>query len=44
VLKPDPDDNEELYGRKISAADILTTDKVSAPTATAAFMNALQRN
>jgi lipid-binding SYLF domain-containing protein len=44
VLKPDPDDNEDLYGRKISAADVLTTDKVSAPAATAAFMNALQRN
>ena len=44
VLKPDPDDNEALYGKKISAADILTTDKVSAPAATAAFMKALQRN
>jgi lipid-binding SYLF domain-containing protein len=44
VLRPDPDDNEDLYGRKISAADVLTTDKVSAPAATAAFMNALQRN
>jgi lipid-binding SYLF domain-containing protein len=44
VLRPDPDDNEDLYGMKVSPADILTTDKVSAPTATAAFMNALQRN
>jgi lipid-binding SYLF domain-containing protein len=44
VLKPDPDDNEDLYGRKISAADVVTTDKVSAPAATAAFMKALQRN
>jgi len=44
VLKPDPDDNEDLYGKKVSAADVLTTDKVSAPAATAAFMKALQRN
>jgi len=44
VLKPDPDDNEDLYGKNVSAADVLTTDKVPAPEATAAFMNALQRN
>ena len=44
VLKPDPDDNEDLYGKNVSAADILTTDKVAAPAATAAFMKALQRN
>ena len=44
VLKPAPDDNEDLYGRKIAAADIVTADKVSAPPATAAFMKALQRN
>jgi SH3 domain-containing YSC84-like protein 1 len=44
VLRPDPDDNEDLYGKNVSAADILTTDKVAAPEATAAFMNALQRN
>jgi lipid-binding SYLF domain-containing protein len=44
VLKPDPDSNEDLYGKSVSAADILTTDKVSAPAATAAFLKALQRN
>jgi lipid-binding SYLF domain-containing protein len=44
VLKPDPDDNEDLYGKPVSAADILTTDKVAAPAATEAFMKALQRN
>ncbi len=44
VLKPDPDDNEDLYGRKVAAADVVATDKVSAPAATAAFMKALQRN
>src|SRR5262252_1995219 len=44
VLKPDPDDNEELYGKPVSPADILTTDKVAAPAATEAFMKALQRN
>jgi len=43
VLKPDPDDNEDLYGKPVSAADILTTDKVAAPPATEAFMKALQR-
>lgn len=43
VLKPDPDDNEDLYGKPVSAADILTTDKVAAPAATEAFMKALQR-
>jgi lipid-binding SYLF domain-containing protein len=44
VLKPDPDDNEDLCGKPVSAADILTTDKVAAPPATEAFMKALQRN
>jgi SH3 domain-containing YSC84-like protein 1 len=44
VLKPDPDSNEDLYGRKIAAADVVTADKVGAPPATAAFMKALQRN
>jgi lipid-binding SYLF domain-containing protein len=44
VLKPDPDDNEELYGKPVPAADVLTTDKVAAPPATEAFMKALQRN
>jgi SH3 domain-containing YSC84-like protein 1 len=44
VLKPDPDDNEDLYGTKVTAADVVTTDKVAAPAATAAFMKALQRN
>ena len=44
VLKPDPDSNEDVYGKKVSAADILTTDKVTAPPATAAFMKALQRD
>jgi len=44
VLKPDPDDNEELYGKPVSPADVLTTDKVAAPATTEAFMKALQRN
>ena len=44
VLKPDLESNEDLYGKGVSAADILTTDKVGAPAATAAFLKALQRN
>jgi lipid-binding SYLF domain-containing protein len=44
VLKPDPDDNEDLYGRKVPAATILTTGTVPPPGAVAAFMKALQRN
>jgi lipid-binding SYLF domain-containing protein len=44
VLRPDPDDNEDLYGKPVSAEEILTTDKIAAPRATEAFMKALQRN
>ena len=44
VLKPDTDSNEDAYGKNVSAADVLTTDKISAPPATVAFMKALQRN
>jgi len=42
VLKPDGDDNEEAYGKKITPAAILTGG-MAAPAATAPFMKALQR-
>jgi len=42
VLKPDSDDNEDAYGKKITPAAILT-GSTAAPAATAPFMKALQR-
>jgi SH3 domain-containing YSC84-like protein 1 len=42
VLKPDGDDNEEAYGKKVTASAVLT-GSTAAPAATAAFMKALQR-
>src|SRR3954470_25070518 len=42
VLKPDGDDNEEMYGKKITPTAILTGE-TAAPAASAAFMKALQR-
>ena len=42
VLKPDNDDNQELYGKKLTPAAVLT-GSTQAPAATAAFMKALVR-
>ena len=42
VLKPDSDDNEEVYGKKITPTAILT-GSTAPPAATSAFMNALLR-
>jgi lipid-binding SYLF domain-containing protein len=42
VLKPDNDDNQELYGRNVTASAVLT-GSTQAPAATAAFMKALVR-
>ena len=42
VLRPDGDDNEEAYGRKVTASTVLT-GSTAAPAATAPFMKALQR-
>jgi len=42
VLKPDGDDNEEAYGKKVTPSTILTGN-TAAPAATAPFMKALQR-
>ncbi len=43
VLKPDGDDNSDLYGRDVSPHDILVKKSVSAPRAAAPFMAALRR-
>ena len=42
VLKPDSDDNEEVYGKKITPAAVLS-GSTAAPAATSAFMKALLR-
>src|SRR5262245_61985741 len=43
VLKPDQDDNEDLYGRKISPREILVEKTVAPPPAASVFMAALRR-
>ena len=43
VLKPDQDDNTDLYGRKVSPTEVLTGSTFKAPAAVAAFMKALVR-
>ena len=43
VLKPDSGDNQDLYGRKVTAATVLTGD-TAPPAAVSAFMKALVRN
>ena len=43
VLKADNGDNTDLYGRKVSAADVLLGGVVKAPAAVDAFMRALVR-
>jgi len=43
VLKPDTDDNEAAYGRRITPRDILITKSVKAPSQAAPFMRALRR-
>ena len=42
VLKPDDDDNFDLYGRIITAREILTAKSVQVPRAVAPFMTALK--
>jgi lipid-binding SYLF domain-containing protein len=42
VLKPDQDDNEDVYGKRVKAVDVLTGD-TAPPAVMAAFMKALQR-
>ncbi len=42
-LRPDVEDNVDLYGKGISARNILVEKKVSAPAEAASFMRALRR-
>jgi lipid-binding SYLF domain-containing protein len=43
VIKPDRDDNEDLYGRRISARQILVEKTVAPPPEADVFMAALRR-
>lgn len=43
VVKADPDDNEDLYGRHVSPHDVLMSGTVAPPPATEPFMTALRR-
>jgi len=43
VLAPDTDSNAEVYGRAITAREILLEHRVSAPAYASAFMSALQQ-
>jgi lipid-binding SYLF domain-containing protein len=43
VLKPDKDDNRDLYGAGITPRDLLLAKRVSPPPATTRFMAALKR-
>jgi lipid-binding SYLF domain-containing protein len=43
VVKPDPDDNSDLYGPKVSAHDVVIGGGVTAPASTQPFMAALRR-
>ena len=43
VLKPDNDDNRDLYGRPIAPSDILVAKRVSSPKEAAPFLAALKR-
>jgi lipid-binding SYLF domain-containing protein len=43
VVKPDDDDNADLYGPNTSAATVVASSKVAAPPVSAPFMTALRR-
>jgi lipid-binding SYLF domain-containing protein len=43
VIKPDRDDNEDLYGRRISPRQILVEKTVASPPEADVFMTALRR-
>jgi SH3 domain-containing YSC84-like protein 1 len=43
VVKPDLDDNADLYGKDVSPRDVVMTGKVSPPPVTEPFMAALRR-
>jgi len=44
VVRPDEDDNADLYGKSISARDVVMGGTVKAPAVTEPFMMALRRN
>jgi lipid-binding SYLF domain-containing protein len=43
VVKPDDDDNQDLYGPKVSAKDVLLAGTIEPPEVTKPFMDALAR-
>jgi lipid-binding SYLF domain-containing protein len=43
VLRPSGDDNEELYGRKVNAKDILVTGSIGIPAAAGPLVQSLTR-
>ena len=43
VVRPDVDDNTDLYGPKVTASDVVMGTTITAPPSTAAFMTALGR-
>jgi lipid-binding SYLF domain-containing protein len=43
ILKADPDDNRDLYGKDISPQDVLVSGTVAPPAAVQPFMSALER-
>jgi SH3 domain-containing YSC84-like protein 1 len=44
VVRPDVDDNTDLYGANTSAKDVVMSTTTPAPAVTQAFMSALRRN
>jgi lipid-binding SYLF domain-containing protein len=44
VLRPDPDGTKGLYGKEVSAAEVLKTATATAPPGTMPFLNALRRH
>jgi SH3 domain-containing YSC84-like protein 1 len=44
VIKTDADDNQDLYGARVSAREVLFGGKITPPTSTEPFMRALQRS
>ena len=43
VVKADEDDNADLYGKGVSANDVVMKGTMTAPAVTGAFMAALRR-
>jgi len=43
-LKPDNDDNTELYGKNVSPRAVILEGKAKAPAATQPFMDSLRRH